>query len=417
MIESFDIDERLTLLAAEAEQKLKKTFEKFDKIESLWSARVLKAFHNNEVSSTDFFEVSGYGYTDTGRDKLERIFAEVFGAEDALVRPQIMSGTHALALAFFGLLHPGDTMISITGAPYDSLLETIGLVGDSKGSLLKNGINYEQIELKNNDFDTAAIVRRIKKSKVRLVEIQRSRGYSDRKSLTIAKIERVIKAIKEADSDVIVMVDNCYGGFVEEKEPTMVGADILVSSLMKNLGAGHAISGGYIVGRRDLVWDISERFSAPGVGKDVGANFNQIRPMMQGIYSAPSVVCSAMKTMALASYMLEKLGYDVDPKFNEPRTDMIQTIKFGDREKLIAFCAGIQKGSPVDAHFLPVPDQTPGYPNEEIMASGSFITGSTIELSCDGPLIEPYAAYMQGGLTYQLGKLGILIALNSLINV
>lgn len=411
----YNIDEKLIKLAEEAEIELKPIFEKYDEIELDCSHKVLSAFQKYQLATEDFVEVSGYGYYDGGRDKLEKIYAEIFKAEDALVRPQIMSGTHALSLAFFGILKYGDTFISITGEPYDSLKSVIGLSGDSRNSLIKNGINFEQIELVDNDFDIPAITKRLKQSKVKMVEIQRSRGYSDRKSLTIAKIERVCKAIREADPDVIIMVDNCYGDFVEDREPIEVGADIIVSSMLKNLGGGIAQTGGYIIGRKDLIWDISERYSAPGVGKNLGANMNQFKSFYLGLFHAPSAVCSSLKTMTFASFMLEKLKFDVDPKFNEERTDIIQTIKLNSPEEMAEFCKGIQAASAVDSGYAPVIDDTPGYPHQEVMASGSFNPGSTIELSCDGPIVEPYTIYMQGGLTYQYGKLGILSALNTIL--
>ncbi len=410
----YDVDENILKLADEAEKELKDIYKKYEDNAYMWSGRVLKAFQNNYLSTSDFAEVTGYGYSDGGRDKLEAIYAELFGAEDALVRPQIMSGTHALSLALFGLLKYGDTMISITGEPYDSLKSVIGITGDSRNSLMKNGISYEQIELINDDFDIPTIVSRLKKSKVKLVEIQRSRGYSHRKSLTIAKIERVIKAIREVDNEVIIMVDNCYGDMVEDREPTHVGADIIIGSLMKNLGGGLAKTGGYVVGKKEYVCDIAERFSAPCIGKDIGANLNQNMSLFQGLYLAPSVVCSAMKTATFASYLLGKLGYDVDPMYNEDRTDIIQTINLGEGDKLVKFCEGIQMASPIESYVKPVPAPMPGYPDDEVMAGGSFVSGATIELSCDGPMTPPYTAYMQGGITYDYGKLGIILAINQI---
>ncbi len=415
MLYGLDIDEKLLKLSAEVEEELVDVFKKYDENCLLSSAKVLKAFHDNNLSAVDFAEVTGYGYYDAGRDKLEKIYAEIYKAEDALVRPQIMSGTHAISLTFFGLLKHGDTLISISGEPYDSMKSIIGLEGDSRNSLIQNGVKYEQIDLVNDDFDIPAIVSRLQKGKVRMVEIQRSRGYSHRKSLTIDKIERVCKAIKQTDKDCIIMIDNCYGDFVEDREPIEVGADIIVASLLKNLSGGITKTGGYIVGRKDLVWDISERYSAPCVGKDIGANFNQLFDFFRGLYRAPSVVCSSLKTMTYASRMLEKLGFDVDPIASEKRTDIIQTVNLGTAENLIKFCQGIQKGTAVDSFVTPIPSATPGYPHEEIMASGSFTSGSTIELSCDGPLVEPYTCYMQGGVTFEYGKLGILIGLNEIL--
>jgi len=327
-----------------------------------------------------------------------------------------MSGTHALSLTLFGLLKYGDTMISISGEPYDTLRSVIGIIGDSQNSLIKYGINYEQIDLINDDFDTEKIINRLKKSSVKLVEIQRSIGYSARKSICIEKIEKVIKSIREVDKDVIIMVDNCYGELVEDKEPTEVGADIIVGSLIKNLGGGIATSGGYIAGKKELVNSVAERLTAPTVGKDMGANFNQLLNFYKGLYMAPNAVRSSLKTMTFASLMLEKSGFTkISPKYNEHRTDIIQTIGLETEENLIRFCKGLQSGMPVESFVDPVPDVTPGYPHKEIMADGSFTPGSTIELSCDGPLTPPYIAYMQGGITYEYGKLGIMIAIQKML--
>lgn len=415
MYYNYDIDEKLVQLSKECEKELQEKYREYDEIALINSAKVLKAFQDERVSTTDFLEVTGYGYTDDGRDKLERIYANIFKAEDALVRAQIMSGTHALNLAFTGLLKHGDTFISISGKPYDSLLTIIGLSGDSRNSLIKNGINYEQIDLVNSNFDIQKITQRLSKGDVKLVEIQRSRGYSNRNSLTISQIEEVCKAIRSVNKDVIIMVDNCYGDFVETKEPIEVGADIIVGSLMKNLGGGAAKTGGYIVGRKDLIEDIAERYSAPGLGKEIGANLNQNLSLYKGLYNAPSVVCSSLKTMTFASLLLEKLGFKVDPTAFAKRTDIIQTITLDTEQNLVNFCKGIQFGSPVESYLTPVPAPMPGYPDDEVMAGGSFISGSTIELSCDGPVVPPYVAYMQGGLTYEYGKLGIMIGINEIL--
>ena len=416
MYKEFGISDKVVEVSNEVEDELKDIFKKYDDNCLKASQKVLKAFQNNKVSTTDFNEITGYGYYDAGREKLERIYAEIFGAEDALVRPQIMSGTHAISLSLFGLLKYGDTMISISGEPYDTLKSVIGLSGNSENSLIKHGIKYEQIELVNNDFDYEKIADRVKKGNIKLIEIQRSRGYSHRNSLNIDKIEKVIKTIKDINSDVIIMVDNCYGEFVESKEPTQVGADLFVSSLMKNLGAGIATSGGYIVGRKDLIFSISERLTAPCIGKDLGANFNQLLSYYKGIFMAPSIVKSVLKTMTYASRMLEKYGFKVSPKKKEKRADIIQTIELGTEEKLIKFCQGIQKAAPIEAYVVPVPDEMPGYPHKEIMAGGTFTPGATIELSCDGPLIEPYTAYMQGSLTYEYGKIGIMIGIQNMLD-
>lgn len=415
MYYNYDIDEKITKLSKEAETELAPIFEKIDDVCMFNSAKLLKAFQDNRVGTNDFTEITGYGYTDDGRDKLEKIYAQIFNAEDALVRPQIMSGTHAINLCFSGLLKHGDTFISITGDPYDSLKTIIGLTGDSRNSLIKNGMKYEQIELIDNDFDINTIRTRLSKHDVKLVEIQRSRGYSERKSLSIEKIERVIKAIREVNTDVIIMVDNCYGDFVEKKEPTDVGADIIVGSLIKNLGGGEVKTGGYIVGKKEYVLDIAERFSAPGLGKEIGANLNQLLSFYKGLFNAPVVVKNALKTMVFASLMLEKLGFQVDPSHDEARTDIIQTITLKSEQNLVNFCKGIQFGSPIESYVTPVPAPMPGYPDDEVMAGGSFIQGSTIELSCDGPVKPPYIAYMQGGLMYEYGKLGIMIGLDKIL--
>lgn len=417
MYKEFGISEDIINMSNEVEKELEEIFKKYEKNCLKSSMKVLKAFQDNRVSTTDFNEVTGYGYYDGGREKLERIYAQIFGAEDALVRPQIMSGTHALTIALFGLLKYGETMISISGEPYDTLKSVIGLSGNSENSLIKHGIKYEQIELVNDDFDYEKIEERVKQGNIKLIEIQRSRGYSQRKSLTIDKIEKVISKIKQIDSNIIVMVDNCYGEFVEDKEPTEVGADIFISSLMKNLGAGIATSGGYVVGRKDLIHQVAERLTAPCIGKDLGANFNQMLSYYKGIFMAPSVVESVLKTMTYASRMLEKYGFEgVSPKYDEVRTDIIQTIELKTAEKLIKFCQGVQMGSPIESYVIPVPDDMPGYEHKEIMAGGSFTPGATIELSCDGPLCEPYTAYMQGGLTYEYGKIGIMMAIENMIN-
>ena len=416
MYSEFGISENIVQIANDVEKELEPIFNEYEKNCLKMSAKVLKAFQKNKVSTVDFNEVTGYGYYDGGREKLERIYADIFGAEDALVRPQIMSGTHALAIAFFGLLKHGDTMISISGEPYDTLKSVIGLTGDSENSLIKHGIKYEQIELVDNDFDYEKIAERIRQGNVKLVELQRSRGYSQRKSLTMDKIEKVIKLIKDINPEVIVMVDNCYGEFVEDREPTEVGADIFVSSLMKNLGAGIATSGGYIVGKQKYIHYIAERLTAPCIGKDLGANFNQLLSYYKGIFMAPSVVKSVLKSMTFASCMLEKVGFDgISPRYNEKRTDIIQTMELKSAEKLVKFCQGVQKGSPIESYVTPVPDDMPGYEHKEIMAGGSFTPGATIELSCDGPMCEPYTAYMQGGLTYEYGKIGIMMAIDNML--
>ncbi len=409
------IDKNLLKLAEESDIELKEKYDEVDKISFYNSNRILSAFIENNVSYSDFAEMNGYGDYDEGRNKLEKIFATVLGTEDSLVRPQIMSGTNALYLTFSSLLKHGDTMISLTGTPYDSLQEMIGLCGDSTQSLKAHGVKYEQIDLIGNEFDEEKIVNRLKENNVKLVEIQRSRGYSSRKSLTISRIEHVIKKIREVNTDVIIMVDNCYGELVETKEPGHVGADIVVGSLMKNLGGGIASTGGYVAGRADLIHMVAERLTAPGIGKNQGANFNQNNAFFKGIFMAPSAVNSAIKTAIFSSWMLEKLGYNnVAPKWNDQRTDIIQTVELGNKDNLVKFAQGIQEASPIDSFVRVMPAPMPGYPFDEVMACGSFTSGSTIELSADAPVIEPYTLYMQGGLSLEYGKLSILLALTKI---
>ncbi len=411
------IDNDLINLAEQSDLELKDIYKNIDDICLYNSNRILSAFIENQISYSDFADINGYGNYDEGRNKLERIFATVLGCEDALVRPQIMSGTNALYLTLSALLKHGDTMISISGTPYDSLQEMIGLSGNSSQSLKANGVFYEQIDLIDNEFDEKKIVERLKENNIRLVEIQRSRGYSHRLSLTLSKIEHVIQKIREVNKDVIIMVDNCYGELVEKKEPGHIGADVVVGSLMKNLGGGIATTGGYIAGKSDLIYRVAERLTAPGIGKDLGANFNLNNSFFKGIFMAPHAVKNALKTAVFTSYMLEKLGYkNVSPKYDEERTDIIQTLELETKENLVAFTQGIQESSPIDSfvHVLPAP--MPGYPFDEVMASGSFTQGSTIELSADAPVVKPYTLYMQGGLTFEYGKLSILLALTKMKN-
>ncbi len=409
------INKDILELANKADFDLKDIFADIDKVCLINSNRILSAFIENKVSYADFADINGYGNYDTGRDKLEKIFATVLGTEDALVRPQIMSGTNALYLAFTALLKHGDTMISISGTPYDSLQEMVGIIGESSQSLKALGVNYEQIDLIDSKFDLDAIEKRLSKNDVKLVEIQRSRGYSDRKSLNIEQISEVIHRIKKANKNVIVMVDNCYGELVEAKEPGHVGADIVVGSLMKNLGGGVASTGGYVAGRKDLINMVAERLTAPGIAKDQGANFNQNNSFFKGVFMAPNAVRSALKTAVFSAYMLEKLGFDkVSPKYDEFRTDIIQTVELKTKENLVAFTQGLQSSSPIDSFVRVMPAPMPGYPFDEVMASGSFTQGSTIELSADAPVIPPYTLYMQGGLTQEYGKLGIMLALSKI---
>ena len=397
----------------EIEEKLEPVFKNIDEICYQNSQKVLEAFWQENIGEQHFNATTGYGYGDLGRDALERVYARIFKAEDALVRNQFISGTHALSTAFFALLRPNDTLLSITGKPYDTLDSVIGL-NDNPSSLKSFGINYEQIDLIDNDFDYEKIEKRVKEGNIKVIEIQRSKGYSLRKSITISKLKKVIELIKSINSQIIIMIDNCYCEFVSTVEPTQVGADICVGSLIKNLGGGIASNGAYIVGRKDLIHLCSERLNVCGEAKDVGPSLGANKSFFQGLYMAPSVVASSLKTVVLASYMLENLGYEVEPKWNEERADIVSTIIFNDKDKLIKFVQGIQSGSAIDANALAEPTDMPGYDDQIIMASGSFTQGSSIELSCDGPIRPPYAAYLQGGLTYEYGKLGVLKAIKNL---
>ena len=416
MYYGYDISDKIAAMAVQAEADCKEVFAKIEENVLICSAKVLSAFQECMVSTADFIEVTGYGFTDSGRDKLEKIYAKVFGAEDALVRPQLMSGTHALAVTLGGLCKPGDTLLYITGTPYDTLQTVIGTAGESRNSLMAYGVKYDEVDLLGDDFDIEAIKQRLAASPVKVAAIQRSRGYAQRKSLTIDQIERAIKAVKEVSPETIIMVDNCYGEFTEDREPTDVGADVFVGSMMKNLGAGFAVSGAYCVGRKAVIEDIAERLTAPCVGKDLGANFNQLASFYKGFFMAPAAVCSTLKSMAFAARILELAGFSsVSPRYDEIRTDIVQTIDLNTPENLIRFCRGIQMGSPVEAYCVPEPGEMPGYPHEEIMAAGTFVTGATNERSCDGPLTPPYTAYMQGGLTYEYGKLGVMTALEEML--
>lgn len=409
------INKEILDLAKKADNDLSDIFKDIDEVCSYNSERVLSGFIENNVSYSDFTDVNGYGNFDTGRDKLERIFASILGTEDAIVRPQIMSGTNAIYLALSALLKHGDTMISITGKPYDSLLEMVGIIGKSTQSLIANGVKYEEIDLIDSEFDQEKIINRLAKGDVKLVEIQRSRGYSNRKSLTIKKIEEIISEIRKVNKDVIIFVDNCYGELVEKKEPGHVGADIVVGSLMKNLGGGVAATGGYVAGRKDLIEMVADRLTAPGIGKELGANFNQNIQFFKGIFMAPNAVKGALKTAIFASYMLEKMGFnEISPRYNEYRTDIIQTVGLQNKNNLVAFAQGIQASSAVDSDVYIQAAPMPGYPFDEVMAAGCFTIGSTIELSCDAPVKEPYIMYMQGGLTYEYGKLSIMLALTKI---
>ena len=414
MYNNLGISEEVVDLVNKCEIDCFEEFAKIDEACSFNSLKVLASFHRNKVSEAHFVGTTGYGYNDLGRDVIEDIFKDVLGCEDALVRGQFISGSHALTVCFFGLLRPGDVLLSISGKPYDTLDEVIG-IRDNPSSLKSFGVKYEQIDLVDDDFDYEKIEEFVKNNKVKVVEIQRSKGYSTRKSLSLEKLGKVIKLIKNIDKDVIVMVDNCYCEFVSEAEPVSVGADIIVGSLIENLGGGIAPNGAYIAGRRDLVSLCADRLTVPGCGKEVGPSLDINKQILQGLFMAPSVVSSALKTAILTSRVMEELGYDVEPKYNDERVDIVQNIIFRDPDKLIEFTRGIQEASAIDSMAIVEPSDMPGYDSKVIMASGSFTQGSSIELSCDGPLREPYIAYMQGGLTYQYGKLGLMKAVTRVL--
>ena len=407
------MDEKIIKLVKDSEKELDEEFKKIDEICEYNSLKVLNAFWNNKLSESHFSQTTGYGYDDIGRDVIEKIYAEIFGAEDALVRSQFISGSHALTVALFAYLRPGDTMLSISGLPYDTLHEVIGIVPNDS-SLKSFGVNYEQIDLINDDFDYEKIEERLKKSKIKLIEIQRSKGYSTRKSISNSKIKKVVDLIRNYDEDVIIMVDNCYCEFVDKVSPIEMGADIIVGSLIKNLGGGIAPNGAYIVGKKRLVDLAGERLTLPGEGREVGPTLGINKQILEGLFFSPSVVASALKTAVLASKVLEELGYKVEPRYNDERVDIVQNIEFGKEEDLVKYCQGIQMASPVDSFAIPMPWDMPGYEDKVIMAAGTFTQGSSIELSCDGPIRKPYIAYMQGSLTYEYGKIAIIKAVSNL---
>ena len=413
MYKEYGISEETINLIQKCEAEVQDEFKKINEICEYNSLKVLKAFHDNNLSEVHFGETTGYGYDDIGRDVIERIYSQIFGVEDSLVRGQFISASHALNVTLFGLLRPNDTLLSICGKPYDTLDEVIG-IKENPSSLKSFGIKYEQIDLENNDFNYEEITKRVSKNDIKVIEIQRSRGYSLRKSITLDKIEKVIKEIRKVNNTAIIMIDNCYGEFTNKIEPSNIGADILVGSLIKNLGGGIAPNGAYVVGRKELIELVAERLTLPGEGKEVGPTLGMNKKILQGLFFAPSVVASSLKTAVLTSKVMEELGYSAEPKYNEPRTDIVQTIKFGDKEKLIKYCQGIQMGSPVDSNSIPVPGDMPGYDDQVIMAAGAFTQGSSIELSCDAPLREPFLAFQQGGLTYEYGKLGLMKAVENI---
>lgn len=406
------IDKNIERIVNTEEQNLKDIFNKIDDQTLKNSKKVLDSFHKHNLSSNDLYGTNGYGYNDIGRDKIDSIFADIFNAESGLVRNQFISGSHAITIVLQALLRPNDTLLSITGTPYDTLHEVIGIKGNNS-SLISYGVNYKEIDLINNDFDYENIKKELNNN-IKVIHIQRSRGYSTRESLDIKKVEKVIKLIKDINKDIIIFVDNCYCEFVEDLSPIDVGADIMVGSLIKNLGAGIATNGAYIVGNKNLVDLCAERLTLPGEGREVGPSFEANRMFLLGLYFAPSVVSSALKTSILTSKVLEKLGYKVSPKYNDIRCDIVQLIYFNNEDEIIKYAQGIQSSGPIDSYVKPIPSDMPGYDNKIIMASPSFTSGSSIELSADGPLRKPYVLYQQGALSYEYGKLALINTLSQM---
>ncbi len=410
-----EISKELLDLAHRAEVDLHSQFAHIDEMCEKNTLKIMNAFIENKVVYTDFAEVNGYGFFDSARDKIETIFASVLGAEDSIIRPHIMSGTNAIYITLSALLKHGDTMLCITGTPYDPLQEIMGIRGNSSQSLKNNGIQYEQIDLLNNDFDYDKIKQMLQSKNIKLVEIQRSCGYSHRKGLKTAQIEKVCTFIKQIKPEIIIMCDNCYGELVEEKEPTEVGVDVICGSLMHNLGGGIATSGGYIAGKQYLIDQIADRVTAPGMGKYLGADYNQKIKFLKGLFFAPTTIANAIKVAHLTSYIAEHLGFDgVMPASIDERSDIIQTFNLQNKEQLIDFCTYLQYSSPVDSFYTPTPCEMPAYPHDEIMSAGTFTQGSTLELTSDAPVVEPFKVFVQGSLTYASGKLSILSAFSQL---
>ena len=413
--EEYGISEKIIELGKKAEENIRTTFDGINEICEYNQIKVLKAFSEHKVSEAHLGLSTGYGYDDLGRDTLEKIYSDVFGTEAALVRHSIVSGTHALCSCLFGILRPGDILVSGTGAPYDTLEEVIGKRGNSGSSLRDWGIDYIEVALTpQGKIDNDALSEVLKNPKVRMVELQRSKGYAWRLSYTVEELAKTIEIIKNARPDVVVMVDNCYGEFVQRQEPTNVGADIMAGSLIKNPGGGLALTGGYLAGRADLVEQVSYRLTSPGIGAEVGASLGMNRHMYQGFFLAPHTVAQSLKTAVFAAEMFSLLGFEVAPTSTEIRGDIIQAVKLNSADNVCAFCRGIQRGAPIDSFVTPEPWDMPGYSDPVIMAAGAFVSGASIEISADGPLREPFAAYMQGGLTYESGKLSVLCAANNI---
>lgn len=409
------ISEKLRDMAARAEDELAQAFARVERIAQHNTEKVLSAFQTHRVAEGDFVGTTGYGYDDQGRDKLEAIYADIFGTEDALVRLNFVNGTHAITAALFGVLRPGDTLVSGVGAPYDTMLGVIGVANKGPGSLKDYGVNYCQVELLDNKPDIKGMAAAVKKPGVRAILLQRSRGYATRASLSVEQLGEMCDAIRRANSDVAILVDNCYGEFVEELEPTQVGADLVVGSLIKNPGGGLAPTGGYLAGRRELIEGAASRLTAPGIGKECGCTLGHDRALYQGLFLAPHTTAQAVKTAMFAARMMELLGFEAEPGSGEIRRDIIQMLHLKTPEGVKRFCKGIQMGAPVDSFVTPEPWDMPGYDSQVIMAAGAFIQGASIELSCDAPMREPYTVYLQGGLTYESGKLGVLLAAQELL--
>lgn len=410
----FNISKETLRLTKTAEDKVKEQFKKIDEITEYNQNKVLKAFIDNGVSDSCFNSTYGYGYDDKGRDTLEKVFAQIMGTEDAIIRHNFVSGTHTITVALFGILRPNDTLLSVTGMPYDTLRGVIG-ISPKDGSLAEFGVKYDQVDLdKNGEIDLLALEERLKKSPVRIAYFQRSRGYETRPSYTVEKLQKAIEIVKKFAPETIVMVDNCYGEFTQIKEPSNVGADIIMGSLIKNAGGGIAPTGGYIAGKADLVEKCANRLTSPGIGKEIGATLGNSRELYLGVFNAPHAVGEALKTAVFASKIFEMSGFEVTPNADETRADIIQTVILGSPEKLIGFCGGLQKGMPINSFVTPEPSEMPGYDDAVIMAEGSFTAGATIELSADGPLRPPYAAWMQGGLNYHSAKTGIMLGIDAM---
>ena len=414
MNEFFNINPKLCELGKMIKKELKPVFEGIDEVTEYNQQKMLSAFIKNGVSESHFAGSTGYGYDDRGREILERVFADAMGAEDALIRHNFVSGTHTLTVALFGILRPGDTVLCVTGTPYDTIQFTFG-IKDAPGSLKEFGVKYEQVELKDGKPDLESIKNRLKKEPVKMVYIQRSRGYSLRPSLFVSDIERIVKAVREIDKKAVIMVDNCYGEFVEKSEPLSVGADIIAGSLIKNPGGGIAPTGGYIAGKADLIELCANRLNAPGIGKELGATLGHSKDLFMGIFNAPHVTGEALKTAAFAAGIFSALGYSVTPEQKESRADIIQVIQLEEEKALIAFCKGMQKGAPIDSFVTPEPSDMPGYDCKVIMAAGAFHLGASIELSADAPLRKPYAVWMQGGLNFHSAGTGVLLAAQSML--